>query len=111
VFALAKVDMCSATRGVSFGPKADSCCGKQHPYDYFVVCRDGTVRLGGVEVDRELVFRRLLKWPIAGFFPAQNAVDVGCGTANWNIGVPTTATLCALKTTLPNFNASAACAR
>ena len=26
-------------------------------------------RLGGVEVDRELVFRRLLKWPIAGVFP------------------------------------------
>jgi len=92
-------------------------CSKQHPYNYFVGFREqrrwhGTTEsLGGVEVDRELVFRRLLKWPIAGFFPTQNAVDVGCGTANWNIGVPTTATLCALKTTLPNFNASAACAR
>src|ERR1700738_4804083 len=38
---------------------------------------------GGLEVDRELVFRRLRKRQIAGFFPAQNTVDVGRGLARY----------------------------
>jgi hypothetical protein len=56
-------------------------------FDYLVGGREQrswhgkTESLGSVEVDRKLVFRRLLEWQIAGFFSAQNAIDVGRSTA------------------------------
>jgi hypothetical protein len=33
-------------------------------------------RFGGLEINYELVFCRLLEWQIAGFFAAQDAVDI-----------------------------------
>ena len=70
------------------GPLSDSCnAANSILFDYFVgadenALRDGeTERLGGLEIDRQLEFGRLLDRDIAGLRPVQNFVDQ-LGTAS-----------------------------
>ena len=35
-------------------------------------------RLGGLEVDYQLVLSRLLDWEVGRFLPLQDAIDIGC---------------------------------
>src|SRR5262245_36313529 len=76
-----KADMCSATRDVRYGPKADI----GYLFDHFVGAgeqrwRHGeTKRLGGLKIDHQFVLGRCLHRKIGGLLALENAIDVaGC---------------------------------
>src|SRR5262245_64190387 len=83
-----KADMCSATRDVCFGPKADIRTRLvSSAFDDLVGAgkdcrRNGEAEsLRGLEVDEEFEFGRLFDRQIGGLFAFENLVNIGTGTS------------------------------
>ena len=80
-----KADIAERNRNVRFVPKADSfIAAKRCPYSMTSSAAASSARrhrkakrFGGLQINDQLKFGRLLNWQVAGLLALEDAVDVG----------------------------------